>query len=127
MAYTDLATAKSVLVQAIQNEAALLSASELKTKMESLTVSMTVQEYTALMDWARPLRQGPSEAALHGALYGAARFLKEERPEIIPVPIHCLIRKEAERSAVSMDEATTTFYTFLRGQVDLNTWKGEYA
>jgi hypothetical protein len=126
LAYTNPEVAKNVLVMAIQNEAALLPESELKTQMAALSASMTTERYSQIMAWALPRRQG-SEAALHAALYGAAKFLRDGDPELIPIPIECLIRKEAERSEVTIIEARSTFQAFLYSQVDFETWKGGYT
>jgi len=127
LAYTNLTKAKAVIVQAIHNAAADLDPGDLRTKLESLTVSLTAEEYDALIAWAKPLRRGVSFPKLHSALYSAAIFLKTEAQDKIKAPVIYLIDYEREKSTVRLSQARETFYTFLRSEVTLEEWRGSYT
>jgi hypothetical protein len=126
LAYTDLPVAKNVLVTAVHNAANQIPDGELKTKMLSLDVGMTVEQLDALLTWSEPLRRGPDLPLLHSVLYGATQVLKYEIPELMMKPINELVMFKAKVDRLTRRLAIEAFYEFLHGEVDLATWKGNY-
>jgi hypothetical protein len=131
---TDPATAKALLVTAINNAAATLGAGDLKTKMTDFNASMTQQELETLMAWAAarriPYGEPPptkEQMIASSALYEAAAFLRNETPGTMGMVVRRLIRYYVLHNGTTKEAEIASFYTFLRGEVDFNTWKGSYT
>lgn len=132
LAYMNLAKARDAIAAIVQHVASELVAGELKTKMTSLTVSMTEQEYQALEDWAEPLRNGagpfdpggptPTECRM---LYTAARFLRTESLDFAGGAARHFHKREVDKGN-TVGEAAVIVADFMRTQVTLVEWRGSY-
>ena len=134
LAYTNLPTAKNVLVTAIHNAANTLEESELKTKMLAFNTGMTIQELDDLMSWVEPRRrlilppfQAESSKVLGSALFMAAKVLKYGVPELMMRPINDLVKYKMLLEEKSRETAIAEFYAFLHGEVNLSSWMGSYT
>lgn len=134
LAYMNLSKARDAVVAIVQHVAGELDAGELKTNMLSLTTSMTAEQYTALVDWAEPLRNGagpfdpggptPTEVKL---LYSAAKFLRDEDLPYVKAPASYFLQREVNKVAGrTPGEAAVIVADFLRTQVTLSEWRGPY-
>ena len=132
LAYMNLSKARDAVVAVVQHVGGELEDGDLKTKMLSIRVDMTEQEYDALIDWAWPLRNGagpfdpggptPTECRL---LYSAAKFLKEETLSQAKSPINFFLQREIAKGQQPPDAAVVVA-DFLRTQVTLEEWRGPY-
>lgn len=126
LAWMNPPKARYIIVAIAQQVASDLDAGALKTKMLSLTTSMTEQEYNDIMNWAEPLRSGPSNAIEHKLLYAAAKFLKTEIPDLIKAPANYFVQHEIMKGS-RLKEAIKIVADFLRTQVTLGEWRGSYT
>jgi hypothetical protein len=126
LAYTNLAKAKAVIAQLVQDYSADLAACDLKTKMAAFTDSLTDQQYADLITWAEPLRRGESNTELHCLLYSAAKFIKTEAKEYIKAPVSYMIKYEMAKNDVSYLSAIPIVYPKLRALATLEEWRGSY-
>ena len=123
LAYMNLPKAKDAVAAIVQQVAGDLDAGDLKTKMLTVTVSMTDQEYDDLIAWAGPLRNQamPTE---HKLLYSACRFLRHEKLPYIKAPASYFIHHEKRKPGQSITGAAEVVADFLRTQVTLEEWRG---
>jgi hypothetical protein len=138
LAHADLATAKTTIATAINNAAAALPAGDLKTKMLAFNAAHTTEELNSLRAWAEPLRRTgtpglstPAEikasCKLHSALMMAAKFLQNEDPSLAAGTVRRLMSYYIIENGTDLTTEKAAMYTFLRGAVDFNTWKGSYT
>jgi len=125
LAYMNLPKARDLIAAVVQHVAADLDDGELKTKMLTVTASMSDQEYEDLIAWAGALRNGalPTE---HRLLYSAAKFLRYEQRPYIKAPASYFLQHERAKG-VTIVEAAQTAADFHRSQVSLEEWRGSYT
>lgn len=133
LGYTNLTRAKEVLALAIQNAGNTLAESDIKTQMLAFSATMTEQQIGNLLIWAEPKRRAtglflplPDKTTqeLCSLLHSAAKFLRDEKPEMLMLPIRQLIGYKVIQEGISLESAIESFYEFLHGEVDLATWQG---
>jgi hypothetical protein len=128
LAYMNLPKARDAVAAIVQYVAGELDAGELKTKMLTVTVSMTEQEYTDLMEWAAARRNDTPGTLEYRLLYSATKFLKTEFKDYIKAPTSYFLQREYAKSAEqTIGGAAVVVADFLRTQVTLEEWRGSYS
>lgn len=133
LAHMDLPTARAAVADIAQHVAAELDEGELKTKLASVTDSMTDEQYAALVSWAEPRRNGgagfmppePSNPTECKLLYTAARFLLTNAKDYAGGPVRHLIQREINKGE-ERDKAHETVGDYLRTLATLEQWSGSY-
>jgi hypothetical protein len=133
LAYMNLPKARDLIAAVVQQVAGDLDACELKTKMLTVTASMTEQQYTDLVDWAEPLRNGEGPFTIGQAtptefrlLYSACKFLRDENLPYIKAPMSYFMKHEDDKPDVTTQQAFQTVADFNRSQITLEEWRGSY-
>ncbi len=128
LAYMNLPKARDAVAAIVQHVASELDDGELKTKMLTVTSSMTEQEYTDLMDWASPNRNDPIDRLEYRLLYSASKFLKTEAKDYVKAPTSYFLQREFGKSAEqTVGGAAQVVADFLRTQITLEEWRGPYS
>ena len=133
LAYMNLPKARELVAAVVQRVAADLDACELKTKMLTVTDSMTDQQYDDLIAWAESRRNGAGPFTLGQAtptefklLYSATKFLRTESLPYIKAPASYFLQHE-QAKGVTTAEAAQIVADFHRSQVALEDWRGSYS
>jgi len=115
LAYTNSTVAKTVILQTVKN-IAILGDSDIKIRIDSLSVDSTKEELAALEKWAVLFRR---KGILYAILYATIKFLQTGVPEITVRIVNDII--------TCSGASKETLFASFSAQVDLATWKGPYT